>query len=72
MGCTAPQGVHLPDRTEIVYQDLRIASDAWPKSYKELIKMLLNIVEDAQQASDIVIEYSSYDGVKQIVDDTSL
>lgn len=34
--------------------------------------MLLNIVEDAKQASDIVIEYSGYDGIKQILDDTSL
>ena len=36
------------------------------------MKMILNIVHDAATADDLVIEYSSYDGIRSIVDDTTL
>ena len=34
--------------------------------------MILHIVTDASTADDLVIEYSSHDGIRCIVDDTTL
>lgn len=34
--------------------------------------MILHIVHDAATADDLVIEYSSHDGIRCIVDDTTL
>ena len=71
MGCTCPcSDSHSP--VELVYEDSHVLLSRRPRTYQELLVVVLKMTSDVQSEQDVVLEYASPTGVKSIANDISL
>jgi hypothetical protein len=57
---------------ELVYEDSHVMLSRRPRTYQELLALVVKMTSEAQSEQDVVMEYASPTGVKSIANDISL
>ena len=73
MGCSCILGMDAgKGPVELVYDDNHLVLNKRPKTYQELVSVVLKMIPAARSEMDVVMEYCASTGVKTIINDISL